>query len=473
MRILWIFFCKAPVLLAVIIASLSLFSCDSIVIESDPAPTIEIHSGYNVQLAASSSGQWRSDNPSVATVSATGLVTAVSAGKATIYTYSSSSDQQIVCYLEVNPRRNILFFIATDDNISSIDNDTPVKISRIQKGWKPEQGELLIYMDRKGQGASLLQINNTLTDGFYGVDTLEVYGPQNSADPEIMKGIINKVVSENPADSWGMIFFSHASGWLPEGMLNDPRSSAVDHPAEQFDAGKADLNVSPRSLVIDNGHGSSQEMKYADFASAIQNNQFDFIIFEACLMADVLVMYELRNKADYVMASSAEIVAPGFTSIYAGSVMGLFNTSKSVDEVLMEFASAYSRHYDTSFTMSILKMSEMNALAAVTKSVLKGKLIHESNLTIGAIQTFYKVRSSRKWSFFDLEQTIEELVSESDYRTFCNQIEKTVIWKDESNRTLYFPISRHCGLTTYIEQAAYPQLNAAFENSSWYNAIKP
>ena len=47
-------------------------------------------------------------------------------------------------------------------------------------------------------------------------------------------------------------------------------------------------------------------MEITDFAMALPDHLFEFIIFEACNMAGIEVAYELRNKAAYIMASSAQ-----------------------------------------------------------------------------------------------------------------------------------------------------------------------
>ncbi len=57
-------------------------------------------------------------------------------------------------------------------------------------------------------------------------------------------------------------------------------------------------------------------MEISDFAAALGDCHFDFIVFEACFMAGVEVAWELREKTDYVVASAAEILSPGFTDIY-------------------------------------------------------------------------------------------------------------------------------------------------------------
>ena len=455
------------------------FSCNNVVEEPDmPPQQIELHSGYNVQLySVSGNVNWGSDNPAVATVSSTGLVTAVGAGKAAIYTYTSVEDKNIICYLDVLPRRNILFYIGADEYL--INGDAPGKINKIRSGWEPGKGEMLIYIDRQNSGASLLRIDETIGDnGLYKLDTLHLYGSENSADPDVLKRVINTVNTEYPADSYGMIFFSHGSGWLPSGTLN-----------------------SPRSLVIDKG--SSMEMEYSDFAAAIPDGQFDFIILEACLMADVMFMYDLRNKADYVLASSAEIVQPGFTDIYEEKVMSLFDTRSTVSTVLSSFAQAY---YDTvttqygeidaycSVTMSLMKMDEMEKLAQATKNALNGIDIYEENIEdIYNIQSFDRPNTGTfgwqrpRCRFFDLTHTMENIVPDAEYRSFLEQMNKTVIWKASTKRFLLgnlqngqpnyseydgFMINRHCGLTTYIKQDAYPYLNSKFEESSWYKSIR-
>ena len=366
--------------------------------------------------------------------------------------------------IDDSKKRNILFYIGAGQ--SDIDRDAPVKINQIRAGWKPGNGEMIIYIDRVSQGACLLRVNEIRgDDGLYGLDTLDTYGVENSADYEVFSRVINDAVQAYPADSYGLIFFSHGSGWLPEGNL-----------------------ASPRSIVIDNNTGdgkTNREMEHDDFARAIPDKQFDFIILEACLMSDVMTMYELRNKAEYVLASSAEIVVPGFTlgDTYQNEIMSLYDTRSNVVSVLANFAKSYydkeSRHYNSA-TLSVIKMDEMENLASVTKRVLAGVEIHESGLVIGDIQTFDRPRvggmSRSSYSrFFDLGHVVQNLVSDSDYRVFNAQMEKTVVWKISTNSFLPsqfgFSIKHHCGLTTYIKQDVYPGLNSFFENTSWYKAI--
>jgi len=363
-------------------------------------------------------------------------------------------------------KRNILFYIATGD-ASSIDYDTQEKIDSIRAAWKTGMGEMIIYADRRSKGAALFRVNETKdAKGLYGLDTLEIYGNENSADASKITRSIDSMTTHYPADCYGMIFFAHGSGWLPEGTLNRPRS-----------------------LVIDTVDGNKKEIEYYDFVAAIPAGTLDFIIFEECLMADVAIMYELRNKTEYVLASSAEIVAPGFTYIYKHRIMSLFDTKNKVEKILSNFGQFYVNTLKTnlpennercSVTMSVIKMSEMDALATATKSALNGMDINESNLLIDSIQSFDRPNAlitsgyTKRSRYFDLGQTVDSLAIQT--AAFQSQLNKTVVWKDASTNFMLgyngFKIKHHSGMTIYIKQNAFPILNGKYEETAWYQAIR-
>ena len=50
-------------------------------------------------------------------------------------------------------------------------------------------------------------------------------------------------------------------------------------------------------------------MEIDDLAKGLPDDLFDFILFDACYMASVECTYELRNKAEYILASPTETMA--------------------------------------------------------------------------------------------------------------------------------------------------------------------
>jgi hypothetical protein len=429
--------------------------------------------GRDFQLTVNDNNvSWVSENPNIAEISSTGLVKAKSIGTTSVYAVTVPGEKA-VCNVSILPKRNILFFVATDSS-DGIDSDSRPKINLIRQGWSPLLGEMLIYADRNGRDACLMRINNVLDSaGYYGLDTLDVYGMENSADSAVLSRSLDELFSI-PGDSYGLIHFSHGSGWLPEGTLSRPRS-----------------------VIIDNG-GAKREMEYYEYAAAIPDDKLDFIVFEACLMADVAVMYELRNKAGYVLASSAEIISPGFggsngltTTIYKDKIMSLYNTSISIASALTEFGQSYYDYIATipetndycSVTLSLIKMNEMEALSNATKNTLQGKVVGEDNLSVSIddIQSFDRpsalISSSyvRKSRYFDLTNTIENISSVTNLSAFKSQVDKTVVWKASTKNFFLggsgFYINYHSGLTIYIQQDVYPYLNSFYSDSEWSKAI--
>jgi len=189
------------------------------------------------------------------------------------------------------------------------------------------------------------------------------------------------------------------------------------------------------------------------------------------------------------LASSAEILSPGFTFIYRYEIMRLFDMKNSISAVVGGFGKSYvdflkavfpENNINCSTTMSLIKMSEMENLASTVKTLLDGTQLNESTLTVDNIQRFDRpgeliISGSRRNRYFDLGHVMEHLVSDSQYASFLVQMGKTVVWKDHTKRFMVgqggFMIEQHSGLTTYIQQSVYPQINAAYESSSWYNAI--
>ena len=164
----------------------------------------------------------------------------------------------------------ILLYLGGDNNLSS---ETYQKIEAIRQGWKGSADKkLLIYTDSADTTPSLIEI--ATENGQNIKKTIYNYNEENSASKETLSRVIKEVTSLYPSSSYGLIIFSHASGWLPQATL-----------------------TSPRSIIMDKKH----EMELVDFAQAIPDNTFEYIIFEACFMAGIEVAYELKEKTNYIL----------------------------------------------------------------------------------------------------------------------------------------------------------------------------
>jgi len=278
------------------------------------------------------------------------------------------------------------------------------------------------------------------------------YPECNSASAKVFGTVLRQVRELCPAPSYGLVLFSHASGWLPEGTYNNPALRSGS-------SGQG----STRSIIQD----GSDEMEIPAFAAAIPEGMLDFIIFEACHMAGVEVAWELKNKTDYIVASSAEIVSPGFARCYTDALPHLFK--KTAD--LQGFCRAVETDYATrsgdyaSLTLSLIDTKGLDALADAVRS-------------IGAPQDDrVNAQSFDRYGgnlFFDLQDSFKEATADQQ-AVLRSAIDRCVLWKAATAAFMPayggFGIEAHCGLTIYIPQERYPRLNAAYKSLSWYRAV--
>ena len=112
------------------------------------------------------------------------------------------------------------------------------------------------------------------------VNVLKTYPSDiNSVAPDVMKMVIADIHHIAPAKEYGLLLWSHASGWI----------------------------APSRSWGQDIGFsGQDREMSIPDLADALGNHQFRFIYMDCCFMGNIETLYELRDVADYIIASPTE-----------------------------------------------------------------------------------------------------------------------------------------------------------------------
>ncbi len=364
------------------------------------------------------------------------------------------------------PTRTLIVYLAGDNNLSA---EAEQKIEALRQGWTWTGNKCLIYADSKDNGARLVRLRGgcpSHPEPY--LETVREYGAENSASAKTFARVLGEVRTEFPADSYGLIFFSHGSGWLPAGSLGNPsRSLGWDDGTAQGDLDHA-------------------EMEIADFAAAIPDSMFDFIVFETCLTAGVEVAYELRGKADYMLASSAEIVSPGFTPIYPGALKYLCNTAQDTEKSLTAFGRAYMDYVNTNYTddyrsatLSILDIRQISLLAIRMREMLENC----SDVTASDIADLQHFDRPGRYGdtpalprYFDLEAWVKRLGTPEQYAAFGEQLKRVVKWSEATQSFLLsqggFQIEEHSGLTTYIPQPEFQALNEWYEKTSWYRATQ-
>lgn len=344
-----------------------------------------------------------------------------------------------------------MVWLAGDNNLYS---EVSSKISALAEGFRNSNNEncrLIIYADYRGHYPQLIEIDATGEQ-----QIIETYPAQNSASSETLHRVLLKMKEIAPAEKYGLIIFSHATGWLPQGSLENPTLE--------------DKTLS-RSICDDNG----DQMPLSEFAEAIPSElDLDYIIFENCFMSGVEVAQALQGKTHRILASSAEILSPGFQEIYGKSFEKLLSTYPD----LSGFASDYylyrmekSGNY-RSATVSVLNLDNMKTLTNLANSIFA----QSDDLNDDELEAMQRFNRHSYTLFFDLEEYLTMLALErkTEIKT---TIEGVVEYRSATPEFMPtyshgFQIRMHCGLTVYIPQEIFPALNQEYEKTDWYKATR-
>ena len=345
--------------------------------------------------------------------------------------------------VEPQKTRTLMVYLAGDNNLSG---HMQKNISSMMSAWKESyNANIVIYFDAPNAAPELY------TFRFKGKEVekqvLKTYEEMDSADPEVLKKILNEMQDLYPSDSYGLILGSHASGWIPSG--GSGRSSRMLY-AEP---------VLTRSFGTD--YTGPNEMDTRDMAKAIPFNKenLEFILFDACLMSSIEVLYDLRDRAKYVIASPAELPAPGFP--YA-RVMPYFwgkgtNLEKDLVKVCDEFWDYYNTYNAANRfgTIALIKMDGMEHLFDLTREVLQGKKENVATIDKNAVYCYPMVEYFKYDRFFDLGEYMKYMTEGreglyKEYRDFLDN--QVVIYKNVTNPFYYteIPEEKFSGIATYI-----------------------
>lgn len=376
-------------------------------------------------------------------------------------------------------RRPLIVYMALDNDLKDEYN---ARLNALRSGWRAGM-EVWIYADTPS-GAALSHLEGTASG--VEVRTADTYGAENSASGATLERVLRTVWERCPATGYGLLFFSHATGWLPEGALARPFAEAAA-------AAQGAEGASSRSIGCD----GSAEMSPQAFAAAIPEGMpIDYIAFEACLMAGAEVALELCGRTEWLLVSSAELLVPGFRPLYGEGPDLLTRRSAPAGELLAAFGQRYMRYVREecvgvyrSATLSVVRTGALPALASAVRRATAGRAGETASTEwLGALQRFdrpgqYGDRPSAA-RYFDLGAYVERLHAESGagagaLADFRAALARAVVWSDATEQFMGgagapyggFDIGSHSGLTVYVPRAEFPGLNAAYLNTAWYRAL--
>lgn len=357
------------------------------------------------------------------------------------------------------PQRTVLAYIVSDNSLSYFsDSDINEMLEGI-KSVDTQVNNLLVYAD-----SNTTPVLYRITKDKKGNAIKEIireYDEQVSTSPQVMKEVCSTVFSNYPAQSYGLIYWSHGEGWKPVPL------------------------TATRWIGQDKGDGTTDYTNIDELKQVLASvPHLDFLLFDACFMMTVEVAYALRDEADYIIASPTEIPGPG--APYDVLVPAMFMKEGSI-----KIAQAYYEHYNALYdsgknnsdnywtagvSIAALKTSALSALAQATNQALsKATSINLPAIKSNLYDYDKRTKSSSSYiGYYDMVQLMQALCTESDFATWKIAFDSAMAYYQSTplNFSSYagmFSMEGTCGLSHYLP-TGNTSLNAAYAQTDWYSA---
>lgn len=296
---------------------------------------------------------------------------------------------------------------------------------------------------------------------------------------------VNKVftyLKENyKIENFGMIFSSHATGYLPFGYFSNSskyesaataRASTSRYPGlleyeDPYQEGKYPLTKSlgQETYILD-GTKYSKEMDIVDFAAALPL-KFKYILFDACLMGGIEVAYELKDKADILGFSPTEVLANGLD--YTSLASHLLEKSEpdivAVSEDYIEYYMNESGDYQSA-TWSIVDCSRLDQIAAAASVIFRKYNDEFMTMNPDSVQRYF-YSSSKHWHYDLLSIVLSSSASEQEKKDFEELIQKSIMYKDSTPKFISVPIDVFSGYSMMLPSQAGNYLRNYYKNLAW------
>lgn len=352
-------------------------------------------------------------------------------------------------------KRTVLVYIAADNNLSSFALQDLAEMKQGMAQVPDGTLHLLVYIDT-GTSPRLVELKKQ--NGQVVEDVVRTYGDRNSVGVDETLEVFDAVFA-NPdflAGSYGLIYWSHADGWIPYGQ------------------------ASTRWVGQDTTDGDHR-MNLSELVTVLQSApHLDFLMFDACFMASVEVAYELRSFADHYIASPTETPGPGAPYQVLVPLM-------AADQAAVQMGRAYCDYYAANYnggigisnsnwtggaSLCVMRTDALEPLAALTARLLPAEGADVAALKEAVFDYDHDGWGRDYVGYFDLKQLMEQVLDDASYATWTQAFDAAIAYwsttpKNYSQFVGMFSMEGANGITHYIPGSS-TQRDAAYRSLQWY-----
>lgn len=289
-----------------------------------------------------------------------------------------------------------------------------------------------------------------------------------------------EIIRLAPAQRYGLVMAGHALAWIPADASADAQAMrGVAASARRTTADDGDFWRKAPSEVVTRYFGE----KYSDSQSncfdietlsealASTGVKFEYILFDACFMANVEAAYDLRANTRYIIGAPCEIMGDGFP--YQNTLPELLKEggrAYDLPQACRTFYDRYSSKYGYSGSVALIDCSQLDALAATMKKI---NAVAGDDFDPARIQTF---EGQTRHVFYDLGDYVDNICGNAALKAeFDAKMDKAVpckytldsFWSNYGQKAGFYPITAFSGLSTSAPSSVYRD---SYAETAWYKA---
>ncbi|MDE7370002.1 MAG: hypothetical protein K2N08_09615 [Muribaculaceae bacterium] len=302
----------------------------------------------------------------------------------------------------------------------------------------------VVYYEQNDGTIKLVELQST------GWKLLKTYENDiKSTSSERMSNVIRDTKAMAPAEKYGLVLWSHASGWVVDNKGEDVEPVALN-------------DVMPLSFGDDRG----STMNVATLRRVLKDEGFDYIYTDCCNMATIEVVYELRDVARYFIGSALELPADGMPynqnlRLLAAAEPDLIGAARNTYNYYVE-----RNRTDDWCAISVIDLAEIEELASLTLGIYKSIPTYSSSFVP------QKLDLNNPCRFYDFKQFVDFITEGTDLGYPWNQqLEKAVMYQATTPRFDRLTIKYHCGLATNIITPTNPAYFYGYDHTEWYREV--
>ena len=381
-------------------------------------------------------------------------------------------------------KRMVLLYVAATEQ--SVSNYADGNIADLISGYVPAKSskteELLIFVQKRDATSATNRSEATLyryysnKSGQILREIITSYGNDfNACDPASFEQVLAAAEAECKPTRRTLIFSSHGTGWMPRGYF-DGRGDFTRTRGLCYSMSKEDYRQELSKLAAVESIGydspSKDELDIRDFASVAGKYHWDAMLLDCCYMGAIEAAYQLKDCCDWIIASPTEILVYGFP--YNEILEKAFKepTQSGYSYIAQKYYELYQGmdgQYKSG-TISLVNCSELESLAGICAEIINLRRPEMEAVNRLNVQHYF-YRSSKDY-FFDLAHYFEQFATSVQYEQFKAQMDKAVPFKATTAEFIGLKIEHFSGVSCYIPNPNYPNLNAYYKQLAWNQKIK-